>query len=236
MKHIHRLMVTSSTYRMQSSASKLDKNLTTDPENHYLWRMNPRRMEAETLRDSLLSVAQELDQTMGGPELDQYAGQTSRRRSLYFTHTPNENMQLLKTFDQADPAGCYRRFESIVPQQALALANSEISFSQSRLLARKITTAVGDNPREFVAAAFERILARAPSAGEQTESLNFLERQAQLLKDSTKLTQFQSGPPSEVAASAHTGVLIVDGVAFAVIAKKLIEFVTSLGQILHVPK
>ena len=204
MKHIHRLMVTSSVYRMRSSGSggSQHPNVAADPGNRYLWRMNPRRMEAETLRDSLLSVAGELDRTLGGPELDQYAGETSRRRSLYFTHTPNENMQLLKTFDQADPAGCYRRFESIVPQQALALSNSEMSFTQSRLLARKSSGTAGGNPREFVAAAFERVLGRAPSAEEATVSLQFLEQQAQLLKDSGKLTPFKSGQPSEVAAAA----------------------------------
>ena len=225
MKHIHRAMVTSSTYRMRSSAaSPGHRNLAADSGNRYLWRMNPRRMEAETLRDSLLSVAQELDRTVGGPELDQYAGQTSRRRSLYFTHTPNENMQLLKTFDQADPAGCYRRFESIVPQQALAMSNSEMSFTQSRLLARKISGAVGDNPREFVAAAFERILARAPSAEEQTESVTFLHRQTELLKDSTKLTRFQSGQTSEVQASADPSLRARESLVHVLINRN--EFVT----------
>jgi hypothetical protein len=131
---------------------------------------------------------------------------------------------MLKTFDQADPAGCYRRFESIVPQQALALANSEISFTQSRLLARKITTAVGDHPREFVAAAFERILARAPSPSEQTESLNFLERQTQMLKDSTKLTRFQSGQISEVPAATDPSLRARESLVHVLINRS--EFVT----------
>ncbi|MFN0165982.1 MAG: DUF1553 domain-containing protein, partial [Bryobacteraceae bacterium] len=225
MKHIHRLMVTSSAYRMRSSASRPNHpNLSADSGNRYLWRMNPRRMEAETLRDSLLSVAEELDRTLGGPELDHYAGQTSRRRSLYFTHTPNENMQLLKTFDQADPAGCYRRFESIVPQQALALSNSEMSFTQSRLLARRISGKVGDNPREFVATAFERVLARAPSTEEETESLKFLEQQAELLKDSTRLTRFKSGQASQVPAAADPSLRARESLVHVLINRN--EFVT----------
>ena len=222
MKHIHRLMVTSSTYRMQSSASRPGhSNLAADSANQYFWRMNPRRMEAETLRDSLLSVAGELDRTLGGPELDEYAGQTSRRRSLYFTHTPNENVQLLKTFDQADPAGCYRRFESIVPQQALALSNSELSFTQSRLLARKIA---GESPREFVAAAFARILGRAPSAEEQAESTQFLHQQAELLKGSARLTPFQSGQLSEVPPSADPALRARENLVHVLINRS--EFVT----------
>ncbi len=203
MKHIHRAIVTSSTYRMRSAADRPNHpNVSSDSGNRYLWRMNPRRMEAETLRDSLLAVSQELDRTLGGPELDEYSGQTSRRRSLYFTHTPNENVQMLKTFDQADPAGCYRRFESVVPQQALAMSNSEISFTQSRLLARKLSAPVGGGSREFVAAAFQRILGRAPSADEETESVRFLHQQTELLKDSGKLTRFESGNVTEVAAAA----------------------------------
>jgi hypothetical protein len=203
MKHMHRLMVTSSTYRMQSTAGRPDHpNVSKDFGNRYLWRMNPRRMEAETLRDSLLFVAGELDRTIGGPELDHYAGQRSRRRSLYFTHTPSENMQFLKLFDLADAAGCYRRFESIVPQQALALSNSEMSFTQSRLLARKISGTVGDSSARFVAAAFRRVLARSPATREMSESLKFLEAQAQLLRDPGKLTRLESGGTSEVAAAA----------------------------------
>ncbi len=136
MKHIHRLMVTSSAYRMQSWSNQNDHpNLGVDRENRYLWRMNQRRMEAEVVRDSILAAAGELDPTVGGPELDHHEGQRSRRRSLYFTHTPNENMPFLKLFDLADAEGCYRRYESIVPQQALALSNSEMSFSHSHLLA-----------------------------------------------------------------------------------------------------
>ena len=202
MKHIHRLMVTSSAYRMQSWPSRADHpNLATDRDNRYLWRMNQRRMEAETVRDSMLSAAGELDTTIGGPELDHYTGQRSRRRSLYFTHTPNENMEFLKLFDQADADGCYRRHESIVPQQALALSNSEMGYNLSHLLARKTLGRVGRDANHFVAATFERILGRAPSAEEKADSLEYLERQASLLADPRKLTQFEAAVPGEVPPS-----------------------------------
>ena len=202
MKHIHRLMVTSSAYRMQSwPTGPNHPNLAIDSENRYFWRMNQRRMEAEMVRDSVLSVAGELDPTIGGPELDHYTGQRSRRRSLYFTHTPNESMVFLKLFNQADPFGCYRRYESIVPQQALALSNSEMSFTQSHLLARKLSDKVGDDANEFVANAFERILGREPSKEEEAESLKYLLQQARLLKDPKKLTRFEWGTPGEVPPS-----------------------------------
>jgi mono/diheme cytochrome c family protein len=225
MKHMHRLMVTSSTYRMQSTAgSPNHPNISKDSGNRYLWRMNQRRMEAETLRDSLLFVAGELDRTIGGPELDHYAGQRSRRRSLYFTHTPSENMLFLKLFDLADAAGCYRRFESIVPQQALALSNSEMSFTQSRLLARKISDKVGDDSAQFVATAFERILARAPSTQEESESLKFLEQQTQLLREPTQLTRLKPGATGEVPASADPSLRARESLVHVLINRN--EFVT----------
>ena len=202
MKHIHRLMVTSNAYRMQSRSSRVDHpNLVSDRENRYLWRMNQHRMEAETVRDSMLLAAGELDPTIGGPELDHYSGQRSRRRSLYFTHTPNESMEFLKLFDQADADGCYRRHESIVPQQALALSNSEMSYTLSHLLARKISDRVGRDADHFVAASFERILGRHPSPGEAADSLEYLRRQASLLMDPGKLTRFEAANPGEVPPS-----------------------------------
>jgi hypothetical protein len=225
MKHIHRLMVTSSAYRMQSWPSEPNHpNLSIDPENRYLWRMNPRRMEAETVRDSILSVAGELDLTFGGPELDHLTGQTSRRRSLYFTHTPNENMLFLKLFDSADPTDCYRRYESIVPQQALALSNSEMSFTQSQLLARKISERVGDDSGKFVASAFERVLGRPPSTEEEAESVRFLHRQARLLEDPSKLTRFESGQRSALPPATDPLLRARQGFVHVLINRN--EFVT----------
>ncbi|MCP3691601.1 MAG: DUF1553 domain-containing protein, partial [Planctomycetaceae bacterium] len=101
MKPLHRLMVTSRTYRQASlTGITQHKNLMTDPENRYLWRMNWHRMEAESVRDSLLAVAGKMDTTVGGPDLAEAEGQTSRRRSLYFRTTPDNQMQMLTLFDQ----------------------------------------------------------------------------------------------------------------------------------------
>jgi hypothetical protein len=133
-------------------------------------------------------------------------------------------MQFLKLFDQADAGGCYRRFESIVPQQALALSNSEMSFTQSRLLARKISTKVGNNEQEFVRASFKRVLARVPSADEEIESLKFLKQQTQLLKDSTKLTKFKSGDVSEVPAAGNPSLRARESLVHVLINRN--EFVT----------
>ena len=195
MKKLHRLMLTSSTYRMRSTPEQRGyPSLAIDPDNTYFWRMHRRRMEAEAVRDSVLHVAGELDTTMGGPEIDEAAGQTSRRRSLYFTHTPNSQMLFLQTFDVGNPSECYRRHESIIPQQALAMANSKLTLEMARLLTRKLAAdSSSQAPRaSFVDAAFERVLGRLPTIAEQKESLRFLSGQAELFRDSSKLTRFRA--------------------------------------------
>jgi hypothetical protein len=185
MKAIHRLMVTSNTYRLQSSTPDADyPSARRDPENIYLWRMNPRRMEAEIVRDSLLSVSGQLDITMGGPEIEDAQAERNYRRSLYFHHTPDSQATFLKLFNAPDPTDCYKREESIVPQQALALANSGLSRTQARLLARSISDRLkirSDNAR-FIREAFETTLGRQPGAKELAESHNFLRQQESLFR------------------------------------------------------
>src|SRR5262249_23178684 len=106
MKAMHRLMVTSSAYRMQSTAAAEHPNQRIDPENRLLWRMNVRRMEAEVVRDSVLRAAGNLDLTVGGPELNDETDQDAPRRSLYFRLTPSAQLLFLKVFDGVDPTNC----------------------------------------------------------------------------------------------------------------------------------
>jgi DNA-binding NtrC family response regulator len=101
MKHLHRLIVTSNAYRLTSSnAAAAPATVAADPENRYYWRMNPVRMEAQIIRDSMLHLAGELDLTMGGPSLDPVKDEASRRRSVYFVHSYNDHHQLLSLFDE----------------------------------------------------------------------------------------------------------------------------------------
>lgn len=199
---MHRLMVTSATYRMQSSAgTENNSNAAADPDNEYLWRMNPRRMEAEVVRDSILSLSGELDLTMGGPDIDETKGLESNRRSIYFRHSPDTQMEFLKTFDGANPVECYLRSESVVPQQALALANSQISVEKARVLAAKI--GISAAPEAFVKSAFETILGRLPSAEEQAVGVRFLQREPDLL------ASWQvPGPPAARAREDFVHVLL----------------------------
>jgi len=163
MKHLHRLIVTPRTHLSASTPDANNRQLDSD--NQWLWRFAPQRMDAETVRDSVLHAAGRLDPRLGGPDLPSSAGMKTLRRSLYFHVSPEEQMPFLKVFDAADPTECYQRHTSIVPHQALALFNSKLVLVQSRLLARRMSKKFTDN-KAFIKAAFEQVLAR-PATGKE---------------------------------------------------------------------
>jgi mono/diheme cytochrome c family protein len=174
-KHLHRLIVTSRAYRLSSSSLNAETNARIDGENHFLWRMNSTRMDANTIRDSLLHLAGELDLTTGGPPVEKGHQDASRRRSMYFFHSHNDHNKLLDTFDNANVLECYRRTESIVPQQALALWNSGLAQTMGAKIndALHARLGVADDAR-FVAAAFGTILGTPPSRDELVACLDSL--------------------------------------------------------------
>lgn len=210
MKHIHRLLVSSRTYRLHSTAGKEPSGLVAanrqlDPENNYLWRFSPRRLEAEAVRDATLSVAGSLDLTRGGPDLDPAAGLTLPRRSLYFRTSKEKKMTFLSLFDSANVTECYRRSESVAPQQALAMANSPLTLAQARILAKKLIDQAGkeNSPTDtFLSLAFETILCREPTAGELLACRDFLSEQAAALASPASLSAFTAGPAAAVPPSA----------------------------------
>jgi hypothetical protein len=195
-KHLHRLIVTSATYRMRSWHEPGGPNAAIDPGNEHLWRMNPARMEAELVRDNVLHVAGSLDTTIGGPDLDPNQGQTTPRRSLYFRHAKEKRVTFLKVFDSANVGSCYRRDVSVVPQQALALMNSPLALGQARVLAGKLTKELGDHDTDtdaFLTAAFEQVLGRLPTEDERAACRDYLRAERDAVSDPSKLSPF-GGP------------------------------------------
>lgn len=167
MKHLHRLIVTSAAYRMSSSALGGEASAAKDPDNLRWWRRAPVRIESQAVRDSILALTGELDLTMGGPPVPAAAEADSKRRSLYFTHSNNERNAFLTIFDEADVKECYRRDQSIVPQQALALSNSRLVLDSAVRIAARLGGIVPpeDDPA-FVRQAFRGVLCAAPSDAE----------------------------------------------------------------------
>jgi mono/diheme cytochrome c family protein len=178
-KSLHRLIVTSAAYRLASTSGGDAARLAADSENRNVWKFSARRLEAEAVRDAALAVSGQLDTTQGGEELAQEAGLTVPRRSLYFRASKEKRMVFTSLFDGPNVSECYRRSESVTPQQALALANSPLARTASRQAARKVAeahpTGEGDGVREArVEAAFRRILSRGPTADERAECVAFL--------------------------------------------------------------
>lgn len=188
MKHLHELMTTSQAYQLSSSTVGADaKTMQQDPTNQYYWRRNTVRMESEIIRDSLLHLAGELDLTLGGPTIDPDKNPDSKRRSMYFTTSRDAQEKFMSMFDSADIFACYRRNESVVPQQALALANSKVSLQMARKIAAEIRQQHPElSDEKFVQLAYEKILCLEPTPEEQAICLSALENTQAVLKTEKK--------------------------------------------------
>lgn len=187
MKHLHRLIVASQTYRQSSSnAGAPDTNAAVDRDNQFYWRMNPVRMEAQIVRDSLLHLAGELDVSLGGPSIP-VNDEASRRRSMYFVHSHNDHQKFLSMFDDANVLDCYRRVQSIVPQQALALENSPLATTMAGKIAERISA---KNPSasnaEFIRDAFVTILTVEPTTEESATMSELLQRMTELARTNNR--------------------------------------------------
>jgi len=207
-KHLHRLIVTSRAYRMRSSdAGPGDPNVKIDPDNRYLWRTNLRRMEGEVVRDSVLFLAGRLDPTVGGPDLPVASAETGTRRTIYYRYASGDTIPLLTMFDAANVTECYRRHETIVPQQALALTNSGMVLTGAGDIASVIDREVGAGPGArdaFIDSAFERLLGRAPTDAERTECATGLTRLATAFRSEGK----KAASPEARSRSALVHVLL----------------------------
>ncbi|MFH1299553.1 MAG: DUF1553 domain-containing protein [Planctomycetota bacterium] len=190
-KHLHRLILLSETYQRSSKGVAPEhSNLAKDRDNLLLWKFPTNRMEAEVIRDSMFYVANDLDLKQYGQELEQDQGLITNRRSLYYSHHGEAKMEFLELFDGASATDCYQRKASIMPQQALALTNSQLSILKSRMIAAQLWTQLNSvdeqkqtaaqKQQAFVQRAFELILSRPATEKEQTAAIHFLTRQEQL--------------------------------------------------------
>jgi len=165
LKAMHRRIVLSSTYAQSSVVDARKKE--SDPENRLLWRANPRRIEFEVLRDTLLQAAGTLDARIGGKAVPLYGGADSRRRTLYGFIDRQNLPPTLRTFDFASPdTSTPRRHRTTVPQQALWLMNSAFAREQAKRLVGSGGIREVTEPRERIIRVYRRLLARKPDADE----------------------------------------------------------------------
>ena len=179
-KSMHRLMMTSSSYRMSGAHNK--RSAEVDPENRLLWRMNRRRMEAEAIRDSLLAVSGQLDDSMGGPVLNGNVFTilsatvlkdsewfNSNRRSVYLPVFRSGLSDMFQAFDFPDPAVVNGvRSNTTIAPQALFMMNSELMDHVVQRMALRISRAAHDDLRR-IESAYELAYGRFPSPEEFIE-------------------------------------------------------------------
>jgi hypothetical protein len=182
LKALHRLMVTSRTYRQSSAADP--KSDAIDSGNVYLWRATRRKLEAEEIRDAALAVAGKLDRTMYGPAFQDFVVEhpahsphyeyhlhdpndpKSHRRSIYRFLVRSKPSPFMTVLDCADPSmQVDKRNETLSPLQALALFNNGFMLAMAKALAAKVTPAGG--PDLQVAAAFRAAVGRPPTDQEK---------------------------------------------------------------------
>ena len=186
-KAMHRLIMLSSTYQMSTAFN--ERAAKVDPDNRLLWRMNRRRLEAETLRDSMLALSGQLEQKMRGSLLtvknrayvtstgsnlkaDTYA---STRRSVYLPVIRSALYSVFQTFDFSDPsAPSGNRVATTVAPQALLLMNSDLVAKRSRQLANRLLNRKSLSDAQRLQVLYELVYSRPPTSGEVAQLRAFL--------------------------------------------------------------
>ncbi len=193
LKPIHKLLVTSRTYRQSTQHPEHAVYADRDPDNRLLWRAHFRRIEAEVLRDTMLAVSGELNEVGGGPGFRealpeemgtnfpffnwQAAEPSDRaRRSVYLFQRRNMVMPLMEAFDVADAsASCGRRSVSVNAPQVFMLFNGDFAHQRAAAFARRIRRECGSDLEKQVSMLFACAFGRSPSETERSECEIFLE-------------------------------------------------------------
>jgi hypothetical protein len=245
LKHIHRLMVTSATYRMSSFVDANDANavraLKADRGNKLLWRANRRRLEGEAIRDAMLQVSGELNLKMHGPSArprlpegmsNRYAWQPDKdpaqrnRRSIYVLAKRNMRYPLFEVFDQPDlHQSCPRRAVTVTAPQSLAMLNSELTLDLARSWAERLVAEHAGKPRELIEAAYQSAFSREPTKKEIGLAERFLAEESKLRAEETN--DDHASQNAVHAADAPANVIGVDEVsAFCHALFNSSEFIT----------
>ncbi len=175
-KWLHRTIMTSASYQQ---SSVMDSTcFEADGDNRLVWRMNPRRMDVEVWRDSLLKVTGELDLTAGGPPFSDPA--QTHRRTLYARVSRNGDQVVadgfLRLFDfPLMRATVARRPVSVVPQQFLFMLNSDFMADRAQALVKRLDATAGD-PADWIRQASLLLYGRPPEPEETEAALEFLDQ------------------------------------------------------------
>ena len=173
LKPMHKLIMTSSVYMQSSAYDEADAKI--DPEDAYLWRFQPRRLEAEIVRDNMLFVSGTLDETMFGPgTLDE----SHKRRSIYFMVKRSKLVPMMQLFDQPEPLVSVggRPSTTIAPQALMFMNNAQVR-SYAHNFAISLLPAYEKSPEDAVNVGYLTAIGRRPDATELSDTVAFLKSQ-----------------------------------------------------------
>lgn len=201
LKRLHRMLATSAAYQQSSDAS--GTGFGVDPENHLLWHMPIRRLEAEALRDAMLQISGQLVEQAHGPAVPVMADRAGKfvigkenlnagrpgavismmgqdlRRSIYAQVRRSRPLTVLEPFDPPIVSpNCTKRSSSANSTQALMLMNSDFVTQQAETLASRITVEAATQPEAHVELAWRLCYGRPPVAAELNDAKQYLDRTA----------------------------------------------------------
>ncbi len=231
LKAMHRLIVTSATYRQAGSGEgpEWQVRLKNDPGNELYSRMPRRRLSGEASRDAMLLISGRLNRKAGGPgfrpplppevtvtllknqwpvtrdETEHY------RRSIYLFARRNLRYPMFDVFDRPDAlASCARRNVSTTAPQSLTLFNSEFSLERARDLAGLLLVESPSSPRDWIAGAYRRVFGRFPSTGELATGTAFIGQQAEILRKQNRQRSLLALPEGADEAAPHQAASLTD--------------------------
>lgn len=215
LKALHRLIVTSRTYRQSSQAS--ESVIAADPDNRLLARFPLWRLDAEALRDALLSASGELQSRLGGAYVptqrsgaaevfvdEQHPG--AFRRTVYMQQRRTQTLSLLNLFDAPSlVVNCTQRPTTTMPLQSLTLLNSDFAIRRAKSFAARATREAATEDAAIVRRLYEIAVGREPSAGELAATVTFVTQQA---------TEYGNGPVGRERALADVAQMVLASNAF----------------------
>lgn len=170
-KKLHRYIMQSATYQQQSISHAQGEKI--DPANNLLWRMNRRRHDFESMRDTLLQVSHQLDTKIGGKSIKGISLNSNKRRTIYTAIDRQRVPGLMRTFDFPSPdVSSGSRNSTSVPGQSLFLMNHPLVLKSAQILGEESKQA--QNPQMGIRQLYQKILQREPNQEELTEMLSFL--------------------------------------------------------------
>ncbi len=198
LKHLHRIMLLSSAWQ-QSSEGDVAKTLA-DPENRLLSHQNRQRLDLESMRDSLLSVAGDLDTKIGGPAVQLTTAPYTKRRTVY-GYIDRANLQnFFRSFDFASPdASSAQRYRTTVPQQALYMMNSPFVVEEAKTLLHRPEMIAAKDDTARIRTVYRLLYQRYPAPDEVAAGLNFLKALGEIRPSQTALASFSAAAPAGLA-------------------------------------